>query len=108
MEAAHQLTPAEQKRFDSLGRRQQIIDKYRRGLLTEAKVKRLADEEASKKEQTYKKYDDKFIRVANKILDKYLGYGKRLTNTELMQFVRDMKIKLYSSTDFQNFTEFSA
>lgn len=81
---------------------------YEKGLLTEAEELRLRDEESKKTKHEVEEYGAKTRRIHNKAFDKLFSYEERQFNTKLMQFARDMRIKLYFSTNFQDFFEFTA
>lgn len=129
--AASDLSDDEKKRQDQLMQRLQRVAKgglewplkrselilqnfleidhmYAKGLLTEAEALRLTEAESEKTKHEVEEYGTKTRRIQGKAFDKLFSYQKRQFNTKLMQFAKDMRIKLYFSTNFQDFFEFTA
>ncbi len=82
--------------------------RHAQGQITESELSQLLDSESNLTKLELEKKMDKASRVAQHAAFQAATYEAKTVNQKLLEFTRQTNIKLYSATDFEHFTEFSA
>lgn len=97
------------KRYEASHQNIIQIDKmYAKGLLTEEETNRLLEENHQQAIRETRYGQERSARVMGRANNHLWDYNNYLFNFYLLKFAREMGIKLYASTNFTDFQEFSA